>query len=145
MPYQQVWWTGRTANQQVKNGGHDTESECSSTSLAWWPGSFRAQRPLPIWAALSDRMEAQRKIFRADWAKPGTPLGVWTQSEDHFSTASRLSESCTRAAYCQPFSVDQRAGGWLNMTLPSCQPFTQQASRKSYTFSSQEPFPTVTS
>ena len=27
---------------------------------------FRAQRLLPIWAALSDRMEAIRRIFRAD-------------------------------------------------------------------------------
>ena len=35
---QQVWSTGRTANQQEKNGGHDLVRECSSTSLACWPG-----------------------------------------------------------------------------------------------------------
>ena len=33
-PSQQVWSTGRTANQQEKNGDHDLERECSRPSLA---------------------------------------------------------------------------------------------------------------
>ena len=55
---------------------------------------FPAQRPSPIWAASSDRMEVPTKAFKADWAKPGAPLGVWMQSGGHHSTASRLRWSC---------------------------------------------------
>ena len=33
-PSQQVWSTGRTANQREKNGGRDLERECSSVSHA---------------------------------------------------------------------------------------------------------------
>ena len=93
-----------------------TLTECSSSSLAWWPGPFPAQRPLPICAALSDRMEVPTRTFRADWEKIGMRLGVWMQSGGHYSTASRLSWSSTRAAYCWSFSMDQSAGGWPNIT-----------------------------
>ena len=33
-PYQQVWSTDRTANQQEQNGCHDLERECSRASFA---------------------------------------------------------------------------------------------------------------
>ena len=106
---------------------------------------FSPQRPLPIWTALSDRMEVPTRTFRADWAKPGTPLGVWMQSGDHHSKATRLNWSTTRAMYCRLFCMDQSAGGWPSMTLPSCRPFTRQASGKSNPSFGQEPSPTVTS
>ena len=106
---------------------------------------FPAQRPLPVWAVLSDRMVVPTRTFRADRAKPGTPLGVWMQSGDHHSTASGLSWSSTRAAYCRPFCMDQSAGRWPSMTLPSCCPFTWQGLGKSNASFCQEPSPSMTS
>ena len=58
---------------------------------------------------------------------------------------SKLSWSSTRAAYCRPFCMDRSAGGWPSMILPSCLPFTRQASGKSNAFFGQEPSSTVTS
>ena len=75
---------------------------------------FSAQRPLPIWAALSDRMEVPMRTFRADWAKPGTPVGVRMQSGGHHSTASRQAEALPELRVVDPcvwirVLVDDRA------------------------------------
>ena len=54
----------------------------------------QVQTPLPIRAPLSDRIEVPTRTFRADWAKPGTPLGVLSSSPYGIKTKLKLYQIC---------------------------------------------------